>query len=176
MQGHVQSHALIQKKSFWADLALVVFCSLILGLLGKLMIPLPFTPVPLALRSFFVLLMAVVLGPQRAALAVLGFLAQGLCGMPVFTHGALGIAAFAGPNGGYLIGYVAMALVTGHVAKKAQLMALVAGTVVLYVLGAGYLATFVGVQKALWLGVVPFLLGDALKIAVAWKVSKTLSR
>jgi len=169
-------HALSIEKErvWWREAAIVVAWSLALGLLGKLMIPLPFSPVPLALRSQIVLLMAALLGPRRAAAAVIGFLAQGLVGLPVFTHGAAGWGALIGPNGGYLVGYVAAAVVTGWLAKRSLPAALVAGTAVIYLFGAGYLATFVGIEKALWLGIVPFLILDAVKIAMNWAIVKSI--
>ena len=161
-------------KALWKEISLIVGCSLLLGLLGKVMIPLPFTPVPLALRSQLVLLMAVVLGPRRAVLAVLGFLVQGAVGMPVFTNGSAGLGAMIGPNGGYLVGYVAAAMAAGWLAKRSLGLALLAGTAVIYLFGAAYLSTFVGAQNALMMGVVPFLIGDALKIALNWKIARSI--
>lgn len=168
--------SLEKERAWWQEVLIVVAWSLALGLLGKLMIPLPFSPVPLALRSQIVLLMAALLGPKRSAAAVVGFLAQGVIGLPVFTHGAAGWGALIGPNGGYLIGYLAAAIVTGWLAKRALLAALVAGSAVIYLCGAGYLATFVGWEKAVCLGVVPFLLGDAIKVALNWNIVRLVSR
>lgn len=163
---------LVRERSFLKDVALVVSWSLALGLLGKLMIPLPFTPVPLALRPQLVLAMAALLGPKRAAWAVLGFLAQGMMGLPVLTQGTFGWASLMGPNGGYLIGYLVAALVTGWLAKRNLGLSLAAGTGVIYLLGAGYLATFVGVEKAFLLGIVPFLIGDFIKGLLTWQMVK----
>lgn len=170
----MQILTMANEKINWRDITLVIGCSIILGTLGKLMIPLPFTPVPIALRSQIVLLMAVFLGPKRAALAVLGFLAQGFVGLPVFAHGVSGLGALVGPNGGYLVGYLAAAVVTGYLAKRHLSFSLFAGTAVIYLFGAGYLATFMGFSNAILLGVVPFLVGDAVKIALNWKIVRSV--
>src|SRR5579872_6334184 len=102
------------RNTILRDVLLVLGASLALGLVGQLMIPLPFSPVPLALRSQLVLLFAAWLGPKRGALAVMGFLAQGIAGLPVFAMGTAGFGALIGAHGGYLIGYVAAAIVAGY--------------------------------------------------------------
>jgi biotin transport system substrate-specific component len=169
-----QTIAVSLERPIWKDATLVIGASLVLGLLGQVMIPLPFTPIPLAVRSLLVLLCGAFLGPKRGALAVMGFLAQGVCGMPVFTLGAAGMAALVGPNGGYLVGYVAMAIVTGSLMKKSPFLALSLGTLTLWAFGAGYLASFVGLKAAFFQGVLPFVVGDGLKVLAGWNIVRLM--
>jgi biotin transport system substrate-specific component len=76
-----------------------------------------------------------------------------------------------GPTGGYLIGYLIASFATGYLAERKHLAwGLLVGNVIIYVCGASYLSTFIGPSKALLLGVVPFLLGDALKMIAGWKI------
>lgn len=156
------------------DAALVLLASFVLALFAKVAIPLPFTPVPIATQSAVVLLLGALLGARRATAAVFAFLAQGAMGLPVFAAG-IGLAYLFGPCGGYLFGYLAAAFVVGGLFERSKdlfsaTLAMIAGTLVIYLFGAGYLATFIGLKKALLLGVAPFLLGDALKILVCLKI------
>lgn len=164
----------------WAkNTVLIVGASLLLGLSTHLAIPLPFTPVPLVTRVTIVLLLGVLLGSKRAPLAVALFLLQGALGLPVFLNGPTGLAAFAGPTAGYLFGYVIAAHVVGKIVeinKERTLMraflAMAVGNGIVLALGSAWLSTLVGLQKALWLGVAPFLIGDLIKLTLAAKILK----
>jgi biotin transport system substrate-specific component len=138
--------------------------------------------VPIATQNSVVLLLAVLLGPRKGAAAVLAFLVQGALGWPVFAGGIGGAAVLLGPRGGYLIGYLVAAYAVGALIEKAQektaaktFLALAAGTGIIYVLGAGYLSLFVGAEKALFLGVAPFILGDVLKTLCGMKILNWIS-
>lgn len=162
----------------WAkNTLLVVGSSLLLGLLAHFTIPLPFTPVPIVLQSSFVLLLGVLLGSKRAPAAVALFLAQGAFGLPVFAAGAAGLARFAGPTGGYLIGYLIAAYVVGRIVEASKertivnaFLAMLAGNAIQFIAGALWLSTFVGMSQAILLGVVPFVIGDLVKMALGLKV------
>ena len=147
----------------------VVIASLLLSLAGPLAIPLPFTPVPLALAPHLCLFLALTLGKTRASLVVLGYLLQGAMGLPVFALGASGVLHLIGPRGGYLIGYLAATYLTGYLVEKNRstrcvALSLIAGNAVIYLFGAAQLSLFFGVSSACTLGVLPFLAGDGLKI------------
>lgn len=158
------------------DIAFTLFASFLLGLFAYVSIPLPFTPIPIATQPHIVLLLAALLGVRRAGAAVFSFLSQGALGLPVFAGGAAGAAILFGPRGGYLIGYLVAAFVVGWILEKREktlgntAWALIAGNFTIYLFGAGYLATMIGMQKAFFLGVAPFLLGDALKILACMKI------
>jgi biotin transport system substrate-specific component len=138
-------------------------------------IHLPFTPVPITGQTFAVLLTGSLLGPRLGMAAMVLYLAEGAAGLPVFAPlPAPGLAAFAGPAGGYLISYPFAAGLVGALAARGwdrkpstMLVAMLLGSLVIYAGGGGWLAHFVGSQKALLLGMVPFLPGDALKALLA---------
>lgn len=139
---------------------------------GQIAVPLPFTPVPLSLATFVVLLAGASLGPVRAASSVLLYLALGLAGIPVFADHAAGWA-FA--SFGYILGYLASSVLVGHLARRRADRSLLGGlaigglgTLAVYACGVPWLAAFAGLDlpTALALGVAPFLIGDAIKIAV----------
>ena len=155
------------------NVALVVGGAAFVGLTAQLVVPLPFTPVPLSLQTFSVLLVGAVLGSRRGVLSMALYLLAGAAGVPWFSQHQSGwsFASF-----GYVVGFVAAAWVVGrlaergadrHVLRTAALMVL--GNVVIYAFGASglVLATGMPLQRALLLGVVPFLIGDLLKIVVA---------
>ncbi len=169
----------LKKIPAWAkDVCLVIGSSLLISLVAYIAIPLPFTPVPLVVRSTLILLLSVLLGSKRAPAAVALFLVQGTLGLPVFAQGAAGVEYFLGPKGGYLIGYLIAAYTVGKIVElfgKRTLanafIAMLAGNVVLFLFGAAWLSAFVGgIERAILLGVVPFLLGDFLKIALSLKI------
>lgn len=164
------------RKQHWVSNASLIFLSsLLLGLLGHLSIPLPFTPVPLVLQNQAVLVLGALLGPRKGAAAVALFLVQGAMGWPVFAGGASGFAPFVGPTGGYLIGYLVGAYLVGALLEKRQkttwnvFWALLAGAGIELICGAFHLSLFVGPVQALLLGVLPFLLGDVLKSLICAK-------
>jgi biotin transport system substrate-specific component len=137
-------------------------------------IPLPFTPVPITLQTFFVLVAGIYLGSRDAALSQFGYLALGAVGLPVFAGGGTGVGHFLGATGGYLVAFplaaafVGATLRPGDSAARATAVC-VAATLLILVLGAAGLAAFLGVglERAIALGVLPFLPGGALKIAAA---------
>lgn len=154
------------------DVLLVLFASFLICLSGQIAIPLWFTPVPIATQNSFVLLLALLLGPRRASAAVFLFLLQGAMDLPVFSNGCSGFLHLLRPTGGYLIGYLIATFLTGviHEKKKSPILALLAGNLAIYLCGASYLATFVGLKKAFLLGIAPFILGDLLKMMASLKI------
>lgn len=167
-------NALTIEKSQMKDVGLVLLASLMICLSGSISIPLWFTPVPLATQSAVILLMSSLLGSKKGFLATLTFLVFGAMGLPVFSAGSIGILTFIGPKGGYIFGYLIASFVTGYLVEKKfnPYVFFSLGSFVIYLFGAGYLATFVGVKSALFLGVAPFLFGDFLKIIICTKIFK----
>jgi biotin transport system substrate-specific component len=147
--------------------------SLLLILSAKLQVP--FYPVPMTLQTLAVLLLGLTLGARLAALAVLLYLAQGALGLPVFAGTparGLGLAYMAGPTGGYLVGFLLAATACGWLAqgsRSAIVLALAAliGLALIYLPGTLWLAGFLGFEAAVMQGVLPFLLGDLVKAALA---------
>lgn len=133
-------------------------------------------PVPITGQTFAVLLAGAFLGSTRGALSQLAYLAIGATGIPFwFAAGGIpGIARLLGPTGGYLIGFVAGAFVTGWLAEKGwdrhiwkTALAMLAGNAVIYVFGLSRLVCFVPRNSALELGLYPFIAGDVIKLAAA---------
>ena len=155
------------------DLALIVGGSLLIGLCAQIKIQ-PFGPVPITGQTFAVLMIGALLGARRGSLAVLAYLAQGVAGLPVFALGT-GPLVLIGPTGGYLIGFVPAAYVTGLLAEKGwdrrigtTVLAMALGNVIIYAFGLARLCSVIGVSKtALTTGLLHFIPGDILKIVMA---------
>ncbi len=155
------------------DVALAAGSAAFTGAAAQVAIPLPFTPVPISLATFAVLLTAAALGPYRAGSAMLLYLAAGVVGMPWFSEQRSG---FALPSFGYIIGFVVAAVIVGAMARRGTdrsvrgtVATMIFGNVVIYAIGVPYLALSLGLglTDALLLGMVPFLIGDGLKILLA---------
>ena len=156
-----------------ATIALVLGASAFVGLAAQVVIPLPFTPVPLTLQTFAVLLVGAALGTWRGVAAMVVYAAAGTAGVPWFSAGSSG---WSGASYGYILGFILAAGLVGRLAEKgatrtpirmAGLMVL--GNIAIYTIGVSYLKFAIDASwaTALSLGLVPFLLGDALKIALA---------
>jgi biotin transport system substrate-specific component len=158
------------------NVAVVVAFAGALGLSAQVQIPLGFTPVPLTLQTLVVLGGAAALGSWRAFLGSAIYLALGLVGVPWFAGGSGGLQVAHAPTFGYLVGFLAAAVVVGYLASRGfdrtflgMGIAMIVGNLVIYSFGVLWLAASLQVSlvHALSLGVVPFLIGDVIKIAVA---------
>lgn len=135
----------------------------------------PIGPIPLTLATFAIYLAAYILGPVDATISVLVYLIIGIIGVPVFSGATGGLAKVAGPTGGYLVGYLFLACIAGFFAYKfekliwLQVAGMIIGTAVLYFFGTAWycIQAQAAVGYAIGACVMPFLLGDAIKIAVA---------
>ncbi len=136
----------------------------------------PFPLVPITLQTFFTSLAGALLGAPLGALSQLIYLLLGILGLPVFAGGKAGLGVLFGPTGGYLTGFVAAAFVVGKLTRLREnpglawiAASMAVGQAVIYLLGIGQLTLVAGLSlvKALSVGFLPFLVGDALKIALA---------
>ena len=163
------------KKLTTYQLTLTAVMAAVICVLGPISIAIPVSPVPISLASMAVYLAVTVLGMKLGTLSCLIYLLLGLVGIPVFAGGSAGAAKLFGPTGGYLIGYLFLALIAGafvgRFAKNIAFAALgmILGTIVLYALGTAWLAYSAGMdfQAALWAGVIPFIPGDLVKMVIA---------
>ena len=151
---------------------LIVVGSLLLAVSAQVKIP--FYPVPVTGQTLVVLLIGMTYGVRLGGATVAAYLLQGAMGLPVFAGSAIGMAALLGPTGGYLAGFLVAAVVMGFLAERGMgrgmistIAAMLMGNAVIYAMGVSWLATFIGFEKAVAAGVLPFLYGDALKLAVA---------
>ena len=145
-------------------------------------ISVPFWPVPLTAQTLAVLLVGAMLGPARGALAVVTYLAAGAAGLPVFAAGG-GVAYFAGPTAGYLVGFIPAAWLAGTLVPRWKgrigglAAALTLATGAIFLFGLGWLSLFLGIGRELFMaGLVPFLPGAGLKIALAGLAIRALRR
>ena len=151
------------------DVTLVLGGVLFVALASQLVIPLWFTPVPLSLSTFAVILTGASLGPAKAALSLSLYMLVGLAGAPVFAEGASG---WASASFGYIIGYILAATVAGALAERSfdrsigkTALLVLACSALVYSVGLPWLmaTTGAGLGAGLQMGVVPFLMGDAIK-------------
>jgi biotin transport system substrate-specific component len=154
--------------------------SALLTLSAKIQIP--FWPVPMTMQTFAVLVIGITYGSRLGAATVALYLAEGAAGLPVFAGGG-GIAYLAGPTAGYLFGFVIAAALVGWLAehgwdRKASTTAaaMLLGNLVIYVSGLLWLGTLVGYGKVFAVGMLPFLPGDVLKLALAAAILPTVWR
>jgi len=136
-------------------------------------IQIPFWPVPLNLQTMAVMALALGLGPRLAVATFAAYLAAGASGLPVFAGSperGVGLLYMAGPTGGYLMGMLAASWATGQIGAgrglAARLGAMLAGIALIYSLGVAWLALYVPAPRLLAEGIVPFVLGDLIKIGI----------
>jgi biotin transport system substrate-specific component len=165
------------------QLRMMVYASLFAALTAVgAFLAIPIGPVPIVLQNMFVFLAGLLLGGRWGLASVGVYLLAGACGLPVFAGGLGGISRFIGPTGGYLIGYLPAVFLIGTMSQKvnpriiSDVLAMICGTLVLYACGISWLKIVTGMSpaKALALGMYPFLIGDALKIAAAAVIARAL--
>ncbi|MDP3675339.1 MAG: biotin transporter BioY [Novosphingobium sp.] len=144
-------------------------------------VQIPFWPVPMTLHTMAVMAFAVGFGPRIATSIFLTYLAAGAAGLPVFSGSperGIGLAYMVGPTGGYLLGYLTATWLVGTlVAGKGtvgRLGAMLAGMLPIYGFGASWLAVYVPADQLLTVGVLPFLLGDLVKIGAVVAIGMVL--
>ena len=142
----------------------------------------PIGPVPIVLSTLFVLLSGLLLG-SRWGLASMGlYLLVGAIGMPVFSGGKGGFAHLLGPTGGYLLGFVLSAWVTGFISERSrgililEIFAVFVGSLAIYGFGIFWLKMITQMSwlKTLMVGMIPFLIGDAVKASVALVLARAV--
>lgn len=167
---------LIAREGAAWDVARVAAANLLLVFCAWIALPLPWTPVPITGQTFGVMLVAVLLGSRRGALVLGLYLLEGFAGLPVFQpFGAPGVLRLAGPTAGYLLSYPLAAYVIGWLVERSRNSstarlagALLAGEAIIFALGCAWLGQVMhaGLAGALAGGLVPFLPGEGIKIAL----------
>jgi biotin transport system substrate-specific component len=177
------------QESLAGKTVLVIGATAFVAVCAHISLPLPFTPVPLTLQNFAVILVGMTLGPLAGFSAMVLYLAEGALGLPVFTPsgGPAGVAHLLGPNGGFLFSYPLAAATAGWVVRVIQplttrfrsaLAAATAATLPIFLLGAGWLAFYANHSiAATWsLAVAPFIPGEIVKITAAAGIFSLLRR
>ena len=157
------------------QMVLIALMTAVTCVLGPLSIPLPFSPVPISLTNFAIFLAIFVLGMKSGTISFIIYLLLGAIGVPVFSSFRGGLQVLAGPTGGYLIGFIFLALIMGfaleHFDRKLvpTIIGMIIGMAVCYAFGTVWLAKLLSLsfKEGLMMGVIPYLPGDAAKISIA---------
>lgn len=152
------------------DALQVIGASLFIAICAEIRIPLFFTPVPFTLQTFAILLVASVFGSKKGSLAVLGYIFKSYFTFPLLLGQPFALAALFGPNAGYIYGFIVQAYLTGLYFEHSKnsshlkiLSALIGICVLELIIGSIWLATFVGWQSVILMGIAPFVPGEILK-------------
>ena len=165
-------------------MSLALGAVIFLSLSAQIAVRLPFSPVPVTMQTLAVLTVGILYGSQRGALSILSYLAAGALGLPVFANGGAGLVYMCGPTGGYLMGFVFAAWSVGFLAQRGwdrkvwlTLFASIVGLICIFIFGLAWLALFVGADKVIALGLMPFIPGAIYKLALlsltvpaGWKI------
>ncbi len=153
-------------------IALAVGGSALVAVSAQIQVPLQ--PVPITMQTFAVLVVGMAYGWRLGAATLALYLAEGAVGLPVFAGGAGGVAVLFGKTGGYLFGFVLAAAIVGWLAQRGwdrrpvrTAVAMLLGNMAIYIPGLLLLGAYIGAAKAVQFGLMPFLLGDGLKLLLA---------
>lgn len=166
---------LFKETSLLMDAFFVMISVIGLALMANIKIPL--WPVPVTLQTFGVFLIAFFFGARKGMITIIAYILAGLSGLAVFTGWNSGISTLFGPTGGYLIGFIFMALFVGLMiekgygrTRKSVFMCMIVGEIIMYICGLIGLSMYLG-NASIWTvlsyGLVPFIIGDILKIGLA---------
>jgi biotin transport system substrate-specific component len=171
------STAVLTRSTWLSEAILLGAGVLLVALSAQVVFHLPGTPVPISGQTFSVLLVGSAYGLTRGFATIALYLAVGIVGLPVFQSGTSGWDVISGATGGYLVGMLVAAAVTGLLAQRAwdrklssAIASMLTGNVVIYLFGLGWLyhelpnATFASTLNA---GLYPFVVGDLLKVYLA---------
>ena len=147
----------------------------LIGLMTAITCILPFSPVPISLTNLVIFISVFILGMKDATISFLIYLLLGAVGLPVFASFHAGLSVLAGPTGGYLIGFIFLALIQGFAMKYFDrkliptIIGMLIGMAVCYIFGTVWLAKLMSLsfKEGLFMGVIPYLPGDAVKIIIA---------
>ena len=172
------------KNSKAATLTRIAAMTAITCIMGPLSIPLPFSPVPISLTVLAVYLSAYVLGMKYGTISYITYLLIGFVGAPVFSGFTGGAGRLAGPTGGYLIGFIFMALIVGffidhfNANTVKTVIGMILGTIVCYVFCTLWLAHSSGTSfvASLQIGVLPYIPADIIKMIIAIIIGKPVRK
>jgi len=181
---HIDSQVAEQSLRLVKQTAIVICASAVIAVCARLTLPLPFTPVPLTLANFGVLLVGLSLGSRRGFAAAALYLSWGAMGLPVFASSGPGsFAQMMGPTGGYLWAYPVIAFLAGWIAERGlpsflrNLTGAVVAEIVLFAAGIGWLAVIThSWRQAAFFGLYPFFFAEVSKVMVAAAAALRLRR
>lgn len=176
---NILNGGLMRMNTRTKEITLIGLMAALTCIAGPLSLPLPFSPVPISLTNLAIYFSVYILGMRCGTISYLVYLLLGLVGLPVFSAFTSGPAKLFGPTGGYLIGFIFMALICGYCIDRwngqiiMSLVGMAAGTAVTYIFGTVWLAYQADLSfgKALAAGVYPFIAGDIAKMALTLLVA-----
>jgi biotin transport system substrate-specific component len=167
-------------KTHYKNIALILFGTLLLAVSSKIQVP--FWPVPMTMQTFIVFIIGMSYGWKLAFSTLIAYLVEGALGLSVFAKGG-GLLYLMGPTAGYLYGMTIAAGVIGFLAERGynksyikSLISLMIGTIIIFVLGVGYLGSVIGYDKALAGGLYPFIPSEFFKIGLAVILIPSITR
>ena len=168
-----------KEKETFKNILLVLGGVAFLSIMSQVLIPLPYTPVPISLGTFGVTLMALLYGRKLGTATILSYVAAGSLGAPIFAGGKAG--SLFSPTGGYILGYIVATIILGYLADRGvtksyvkTILSLMLSSAIILTLGSLVLSLFVPGKNAFMIGVLPFLPGDALKSTTTTLLLPTL--
>ena len=162
-------------KNKTKSMTIISLMTAMICILGPITLAIPISPVPISLVTLAIYFAVYILGMKKGAISCLLYLLIGFVGLPVFSAFTGGVGKLLGPTGGYLIGYVFMAVICGFFIERwqsnriMQMIGMMLGTLICYLFGTIWLSIQAGMSfyAALGTGVFPFILGDIVKIVAA---------
>lgn len=168
-----------KEKETFKNILLVLGGVAFLSIMSQVLIPLPYTPVPISLGTFGVTLMALLYGRKLGTATILSYVAAGSLGAPIFAGGKAG--SLFSPTGGYILGYIVATIILGYLADRGvtksyvkTILSLMLSSAIILTLGSLVLSLFVPGKNVFMIGVLPFLPGDALKSTTVTLLLPTL--
>lgn len=162
-------------KSSLRELVITGLMTALLCIISPLSIPLGFSPVPITFSTFAIYLSLIILGKRKGIVSCLIYLLLGMIGLPVFSGFVGGFHRLFGPTGGYLVGYLFLAIISGFFLEKFWcnrylcFLGMLLGTLFCYLFGTIWLCLQlnVGFVEGLFIGVIPYIPADLVKIVLA---------
>lgn len=161
----------VKRQALVYDLMMVLGASIFIALSAQIAIPVPFSPVPITLQTFAVLLTGAFIGSRLGILAVLAYLLEGSLGIPVFAQAHAGLIHLVGPTGGYFLGFVPAVFITGLLVERGNqisvlwsLFIMTIGTAIIFLFGLTWLSLVFNSSEALLMGLYPYIPGAIIKI------------
>ena len=174
---------LIKSNSLTVNLIIAFSGSLLLALLARLTVPIPFSPVPITGQTLGILFLGGVLGSRIGTLSVIMYIFEGLIGLQVFAGGTMGFLYLLGPTGGYLIGFIPAVYLVGYLSERgwansltSAFMIMIIGTLIIFLFGISWLAVTAGFGTALSIGLYPYIPGAIIKIILATVTVYSINR
>jgi len=159
------------EKDILKDICQILFGTFFLAMFAKIYIPLFFTPVPIILQNSIAISYGFFLGAKKGAISILLFVLLGIFGLPFFANAAFGIKTLLNATGGYILSYFISSYIVGKIFEKNKDdltqrkigLTILLGHLIVLLSGAFWFSFFVGIKKAILLGVIPFIATDILK-------------